>query len=345
MQSGTPRVSVLVPVYNSAETLERCLRSAMRQTIGDIEILVADDGSKDTSADVAEALAREDHRIVVLRLWPNGGKPAAMNRMVSVARGTWVAVLDADDAFAEQRLEKLLGAADAQGPQVDMVADNLVYVDSGADQVVQTAFETNAAPRLISKADLLQSANSFASFDFGILKPMMRTAFIRRTGLSYFDTRLAEDFYYLLTFFLAGGKGVLISEPLYFWTMPFGAISRAWTSTGSGAWRYDYRTALAANEHFIAAIDSRAEPDTIAMLEARSRQYKVMIHYLDAQRAASEKRYLACFRAILLHPSTYSLLLRRIWGRLAKGRSTGQDLRVHGLAHPPLRPIQGGQTA
>jgi hypothetical protein len=222
----------------------------------------------------------------------------------------------------------------------------MVYVDSGADQVVQTAFPTSEPKRVISKRDLLQSANSFASFDFGILKPMIRTAFIRRTGLSYFEkTRLAEDFYYLLHFFLAGGKGVLISEPLYYWTMPFGAISRAWTSTGSGAWRYDYRTALKANEHFISVIDAESEPETIAMLRARSRQYQVMIHYLDAQRAASEKRYLACASAILLHPSTYQLLFRRIWGRLNRSKSAGQDLQAHGLAHPSLRPIQGGHTA
>jgi glycosyltransferase involved in cell wall biosynthesis len=316
----------------------------MGQTISDIEILIADDGSTDASGALAEALAREDARITVLRIWQNGGKPAAMNRMVAAARGMWIAVLDADDAYHRWRLEKLLKAAEGVG--VEMVADNLVYVDSGADQVVQTAFAMDAPTRVISKDDLLQGSDSFARFDFGILKPMMRADFVRRIGLSYFEqTRLAEDYYYLLTFFLAGGKGVLTSEPLYFWTMPFGAISRAWTTTGSGAWRYDYRTALAANEHFIRSIDAAREPAIVAMLRARSRQYQVMIHYLDAQRAASERRYGSCVREIVLHPSTYGLLLRRVWGRLARSGSDELRSKASGLAHPRLRPIEGGQSA
>jgi glycosyltransferase involved in cell wall biosynthesis len=109
-----PRVSVAIPVYNSASTLERCIRSAMRQTLADIEILVADDGSTDDSATVADRLAQEDSRIRVLRIVPNGGKPAAMNRLIAEARGEWVAVLDADDAYHDARLEHLVAAATAR---------------------------------------------------------------------------------------------------------------------------------------------------------------------------------------------------------------------------------------
>ena len=110
-----PRVTVAIPVFNSEQTLERCVRSAMGQTMRDLEILIADDASTDGSAALAERLAAEDPRIKVLRLSSNGGKPRAMNAMVWAARGDWIAVLDADDAYHASRLECLVAAAEAAG--------------------------------------------------------------------------------------------------------------------------------------------------------------------------------------------------------------------------------------
>ncbi len=338
-----PKVSVLIPVYNSADTLERCIRSALWQTLANIEILVADDGSTDDSAAIAERLAAVDPRVRVMRIWPNGGKPAAMNRMVAVARGTWIAVLDADDAYHAQRLERLVEEADLHG--VEMAADNLFYVDAGADCITQTAFEPDVPARILTKSDMLQNSDSYATFDFGILKPLIKRSFLLANGLSYFEkTRLAEDFYYLMGFFVAGGRGVLVSDPLYYWTMPFGSISRTWTSTGSGAWRYDYRQALTANAHFIRMARGAGDADTVTMLQARSAQYRVMIHYLTAQRAASEGAWARCLWTIATHPSTYGLLLRRVWGRLAPQPKPGPRHRV-AQVHPSLHAPSRGRAA
>ncbi len=322
---ATPRVTVAIPVYNSAATLERCIRSAMAQTLQDIEILVADDGSTDDSAALAEALAREDPRIAVLRLAPNAGKPRAMNAMVTAARGEWVAVLDADDAYRPQRLQRLVAAAEAAG--VDMAADNLLYRDAGIDQIVSIGFDPQAPERIIGTADLVRTADSFGTFDFGILKPVVRRSFLVAHGLRYYEhTRLAEDFYYLLNYFVAGGRACLLSEPLYDWTLPFGTVSRRWTGTGGGAWRYNYREALLANDHFIAEMRRRGEAEVVAMLQSRGRQYRVMVHYLDAQRFAAEGKWLRSVGIIATHPSTYRLLFSRVTGRVLRTlRRTGHS--------------------
>lgn len=289
----------------------------MRQSLRDIEILVADDCSTDDGATLADRLAAEDPRITVLRLSPNGGKPRAMNLLVEAAQGEWVAVLDADDAFHADRLQRLIEAAEAAG--VQMVADNILYVDGGVDQVVRTAFDASDPPRTITKHDLINHSDSYGEFDFGILKPVMRRDFLMEHQVTYYEqTRLSEDFYYLLDFFVAGGTGLLVNTPYYFWTMPFGTISRRWTETGSGAWRYDYRQALPANERFIAKMLARGETEMAGMLEVRSRQYKVMIHYLDAQRLAGEGAWLRCVATIIAHPSTYRLLVSRILGRIRR---------------------------
>jgi succinoglycan biosynthesis protein ExoO len=323
--NSAPRVTVAIPVYNSSATLARCIRSAMEQTMRDIEILVADDCSTDDSAAIAEALAAEDPRIRVIRLSPNGGKPRAMNTMIAAARGEWVAVLDADDAYHPQRLARLVAAAEARG--VEMAADNLLYVDAGIGRALRTGFDRAIGPRIIAKQDLVQTANTYASFDYGVLKPVVRRDFLRIHGLTYYEhTRLAEDFYYLLSFFVAGGRACLLSDPLYYWTLPFGTVSRKWTGTGGGPWRYDYRPALKANQHFIKQMQKLDEADVVAMLRRRSREYTAMIHYLDAQRLFAERRRLACIATIIAHPSTYRLLTQRVAGRIRH--------RLVGTKHP-----------
>ena len=320
------RASILVPVYNSAPTLERCLASARAQTLADIEILVADDASTDASAAVAERIAADDQRVRVVRLSVNGGKPRAMNTLMTQAMGDWVAVLDADDAIDPTRLERLIGRAEECN--VDMAADNLLYVDAGVrpdtdpsafGTVLRTAFDPGSPERIIGRAELTAYADSFGDFDYGILKPVIRRAFVLANGLTYYEaSRLAEDFTYLMTYFVAGGRCVLVSAPLYSWTMPFGTVSRRWTETGAGAWRYNYREALLANAHFVAEMRARGETDVVAMLERRGRQYTAMVHYIDAQRQAGARAYGTALATIIGHPSTWRLLAQRVFGRAAR---------------------------
>ncbi len=331
----TPKATVAIPVFNSEATLERCLASASAQTLANIEIIVADDGSTDGSAALAEALAGRDPRIRVVRMERNGGKSRAMNHILTIATGEWFAVLDADDTYHRERLERLIREAEAH--EVELAADNIAYIDDGVQQVVQTGFDPGQPSRLITKQDLAAHSNSFGSFDFGILKPVIQRRFLLAHHLTYYeDTKLAEDFYYLMNFFAAGGRGWLVAAPLYNWTMPFGAISRRWTATGSGAWRYDYRQALRANAHFIEQMRQRGEPAFVAMLEARARQYRAMIPYLDAQRLASERRWAQALLMIVRHPATYRLLVTRIAGRIRRRRRgpAQPSLTVPGSAAP-----------
>jgi succinoglycan biosynthesis protein ExoO len=316
-----PFVSILIPLYNSAATIERAVRSAQAQTLANIEILVADDASTDDGAARVEAMAASDPRIRVFRFAENGGKPRAMNSLIAASRGEWVAVLDADDAFRPRRLEVLIEGATRHGK--DMAADNLNYVDSGAGggegRFVQFGFDPAGGDRILSKADLVRDADSFAEFDLGILKPVIRRPFLLAHDLRYYEhSRLAEDFSYLMEYFVAGGQAYLAAQPFYDWTMPFGPISRLWTTTGAGPWRYDYRPAIAANAHFIEKMSLRGETDIVAMLHRRTRQYQVMVHYLDAQRLAGGGRRAAAVATILRHPSTLPLMARRIAGRITR---------------------------
>ncbi len=116
------RVSIVIPLYNSASTLPHAVRSALSQTLRDIEVLIVDDGSRDTSLAEARAIAATDSRVRVIALPANRGKSHAMNRAIAQANGAWIAVLDADDWYEPDRLATLVAAGEAH--EVALVADN-----------------------------------------------------------------------------------------------------------------------------------------------------------------------------------------------------------------------------
>lgn len=96
MADPLPRTySVVIPVFNGAETLGDAVRSALSQTLPPLEVIVVDDGSTDSSRAVAEAFGGA----VRVFSGPNAGPAAARNRGVKEAAGTWIAFLDADDLF------------------------------------------------------------------------------------------------------------------------------------------------------------------------------------------------------------------------------------------------------
>lgn len=329
----TPAVTVVVPVYNSASTLERAVRSVLDQSFAGFELLIVDDGSTDASPAIARALAEADARIRVVTLPRNAGKARAMNHAADLARGTWIAVLDADDRYLPDRLAMLVAAGQANG--VDLVADNQLHVDDATGQVLYPAFTAPGPGRAIGLADFVAHSNSAARFDFGILKPMVRADFLRRAGLAYHpEAKLAEDYYFLMEFFAGGGLAWLVHTPLYAWTLPFSPTARRWTQTGSGAWRYDYRNALAVNRQFQDKLTDR--PELARLLRRRARDYRVMIHYIDAQRVLAERGSRVRAAAIIAaHPATWPLLVRRVAGRL------GRTLR---LAHTANAAQQGAAS-
>lgn len=108
-----PRVSVIVPVYNGAATLDEALQSLADQTLAQWEAVVVDDGSTDATAGIAEAWAARDARVRLVRQ-ANGGVSSARNTGHAHARAPWLFYLDADDWLHPRALEHLVGAAEAE---------------------------------------------------------------------------------------------------------------------------------------------------------------------------------------------------------------------------------------
>lgn len=99
-------ITVIIPVYNGKAFLPRCLESVRRQTYGDLEILLVDDGSTDGSADLCDAYEKEDARIRVIHQ-ANGGLSAARNAGLEAGSGDLILFLDCDDAIQPVMIEGL----------------------------------------------------------------------------------------------------------------------------------------------------------------------------------------------------------------------------------------------
>lgn len=106
-----PEISILVPVYNAATRLERCIESILSQTFADFELILVNDGSSDDSAEICNKFASFDNRIHVVHRSKNGGASAARNDCVRASTGSYIGWVDADDYIDKEMFEKLHKAA------------------------------------------------------------------------------------------------------------------------------------------------------------------------------------------------------------------------------------------
>lgn len=101
-----PLVSVIIPVYNVAKLLERCVESVRSQVYPNLEIILVDDGSTDMSGTFCDVFAKKDHRIKVIHQ-SNGGLSAARNAGLKLATGKWITFVDSDDSIRPDMIDIL----------------------------------------------------------------------------------------------------------------------------------------------------------------------------------------------------------------------------------------------
>jgi succinoglycan biosynthesis protein ExoO len=220
-------VSVIIPAFNVAGCLDRAIDSVLAQTRQGFEIVVVDDASSDGTADLVRQRAAQDNRIKLLQNPVNAGPSVARNRGIAAARGEWVAVLDADDAYEPDRLEALCAIGEMK--QAQMVADNLVLYDAVADLCTGVAMPDlrEDAVDIVGTEDFLRNCITARSpFDYGQLKPVMRRSFLLEQQLRYpDDLRHGEDFVLYAKILLSGGRFVLVGKPYYLFTQRIGQVS------------------------------------------------------------------------------------------------------------------------
>jgi len=128
MRDGNPSISVIIPVYNVEKYLEKCILSVMNQSFRDLEIILVDDGSSDSSGDICDNYAKKDTRIKVIHK-ENGGLSDARNTGTSQATGKYLIYIDSDDYIDTDMLKILY--EDITKNDVDMAVCGIYDVYEG----------------------------------------------------------------------------------------------------------------------------------------------------------------------------------------------------------------------
>ncbi len=198
-----PAISVLMPVYNAGQYLRQAMDSILSQTVTDFEFLCIDDGSTDDSPQILSSYGARDSRVRILTR-ANSGVTAALNAGLAIARGQYVARMDADDVADPFRFEHQLAYMN-QHPECAAVGCLVVHTDAaGAERDRSRPYLTHE-----QITDCLWNGNSSAMPHFG--------AFIRRAALTQIGNyreqfRTAQD----LDLFLRMSEiGRLANVPLY----------------------------------------------------------------------------------------------------------------------------------
>ena len=152
--SNPLQISVVIPAYNSEGFVARAIESIQRQTYPVLEILVVDDGSKDRTAEVAAACGPT---VRVIRQ-PNGGPAAARNHGVRESKGDWIALLDADDTWLPNKLEKQVAALQ---PDTDLVHTFCIIDPSAAITPEVINFESLWRKNVIGTSTVLMKKSVF----------------------------------------------------------------------------------------------------------------------------------------------------------------------------------------
>lgn len=123
-----PKVSIVIPVYNTGKYLTKCLESVCAQTLQDIEIICVNDGSTDNSAKILADHAARDERVRVIEQ-VNSGELAARNSGIQAARGEWIGFVDSDDWISPDMYERLLSNGERTGADISHCGLMFCYPD------------------------------------------------------------------------------------------------------------------------------------------------------------------------------------------------------------------------
>ena len=191
------RVSVVMPAYDAAATLEASMRSVLEQSHADLELLVVDDCSSDDSPAIAQRIAAQDSRVRALRLPANAGVAAARNAGIQAASGDWIAFLDSDDRWHPEKLSAQLEHMQRTGTRVSYCAYQRV---DPAGKVLSTV----TPPPRVDHAAMLKS-NRIGNLT-GIYHRSLGDARFQRVG--------HEDYVFWLQMVRRAGQAVRVEYPV-----------------------------------------------------------------------------------------------------------------------------------
>ena len=197
------KVSVLLPAYNAEKTIEEAVNSVLSQTYDNFELIIIDDASTDGTRDIIRELEKKDSRIKIIYNETNKGVLKTRLKGIQESFGKWIAFLDSDDIWAEDKLAK-------QVKLQQETASHLVFTGSGYidRNGVPLSWVLHAPPEVTYRQLLKQNVISNSSV------MVMKDVFLHYTPISEDHRDIHEDFACWLLLLKDGYKACGVDEPL-----------------------------------------------------------------------------------------------------------------------------------
>lgn len=241
-----PKVSVVVPVYNTAPYLDACIQSLLQQTLCDLQIICVDDGSTDGSGEMLDAYASRDSRVHVIHQ-ENRGQSAARNAGIREAEGEYVYFLDSDDFLEADALERLRKEMAAR--RLDLLLFSPVaFADTEAMEAKLESYKTlyhrnGTYPDVYTGRELLEMQIKNKDYAPGPWGYMIRSAFLRENGIRFYEGIYHEDELFTPQCLLLAERAACIPDALYHRRLREGSVM-----TKAKSFRHAYGIFTAADE-------------------------------------------------------------------------------------------------
>ncbi|MEH1930423.1 glycosyltransferase family 2 protein [Nostoc sp.] len=295
-----PKVSVIIPAYNTEAYIAKAIESALEQTLTDIEVIIVDDGSSDKTVEVAKSFT--DQRLKVIVNQQNLGVSAARNRALKAAQGEWIAVLDSDDWYAPERLEKLVLLAEQKN--ADMIADDLHLIRDGAKSPWSTLIqESGEHIERILQIDIVYFVRTDVyrqrGLHLGLSKPIFKREFLLKHGIEYDEEiRMGQDFWIDMKCLIKGSRFFIEPKPYYFYRSRPGSL----VHQSQLARLNQY---CKATNYFMQQEAVKTNPDLIRALYYNLKVSKKNLAYLQVVEPIKQGKWLTALTEIRKNPGFF----------------------------------------
>lgn len=222
-----PEISVIIPVYNAEDFLDKCINSVLNQTFRDFELILVDDGSTDKSGAICDSYSQKDSRVAVLHR-ENRGVSEARNAGIEQSQGKYIQFVDSDDWMDVRMLELLHDTASGSG------ADTAGCGHWNAWPSGDLQPEKGALPKgLYGREDILNGIvrplyNDRVSVDVfnGFIWRFLFSADVIKREDVRFQGAYLEDEVFLIEYFLHAQSLAMVDEPLYYYLQNPRSVTR-----------------------------------------------------------------------------------------------------------------------
>lgn len=237
----TPKVSVIISVYNVEKYLAECLDSVVNQTLKDIEIICVDDGSPDRSIVILNEYAARDERIKIIRQ-ENKGLPAARNAGLRVASGDYVYFVDSDDIIKSDALEKLYAFALENQTDIVLFNADLLIDDHYTKYNANKFLRFQDYPNTLSGPHMFAAMQQHNEYYVPVWIQFYSKAFLTDNKLSFNESlRLYEDNLFSFECMCCAERVKYFNEVLYTYRIRAGSLIHTHDEIGFERYYSRYR--------------------------------------------------------------------------------------------------------